>query len=60
MLDITSIAAENDLELHSIIDIEQAFLLFHMLLEGVNARYFINPPPGSPYSKNKDIRVEKG
>jgi hypothetical protein len=42
---ITSIAAANDLELHSI-DIEQAFLQADKLMEGVNGRYFINPPPG--------------
>ena len=40
---ITSIAAANDLELHSI-DIEQAFLQADKLLERVNDRYFINPP----------------
>jgi hypothetical protein len=57
---ITSKAAVNDLELHSI-DIEQAFLQTDKLMEGVNDEldgqvdgwskiqwYFINPPPGSP------------
>jgi len=47
-------AAANDLELHSI-DIEQAFLQADKLMEGVNGRYFINPPPGSPDANNKDI-----
>ena len=54
---ITSIAAANDLELHSI-DIEQAFLQADKLMEGVNDRYFINPPPGSPDTNNKDIVYE--
>jgi hypothetical protein len=54
---ITSIAAANDLELHSI-DIEQAFLQADKLMEGVNGRYFINPPPGSPDANNKDIVYE--
>jgi hypothetical protein len=49
----SKIAAANDLELHSI-DIEQVFLQGDMLLEGVNGRYFINSPPGSPDAKNKD------
>jgi hypothetical protein len=44
----------NDLELHSI-DIEQVFLQADKLMEGVNDRYFINPPPGSPDATNKDI-----
>jgi hypothetical protein len=39
---ITSIAAANALELHTI-HIEQAFLQADKLLEGVNGRYFINP-----------------
>jgi hypothetical protein len=42
---ITSIAAANNLELHSI-DIEQTSI------EGVNGRYFINPPPGNPDANN--------
>ena len=54
---ITSISAVNDLELHSI-DIEQAFLQADNLMEGVNDRYFINPPPGSPDTNNKDIVYE--
>jgi hypothetical protein len=54
---ITSIAAANDLEFHSI-DIEQAFLQTDKLMEGVNDRYFINPPPGSPDANNKDIVYE--
>jgi hypothetical protein len=54
---ITSIAAANDLKLHSI-DIEQAFLQADKLMEGENGRYFINPPPGSPDANNKDIVYE--
>jgi len=54
---ITSIGASNDLELHSI-DIEQVFLQTDKLMEGVNDRYFINPPPGNPDANNKDIVYE--
>jgi hypothetical protein len=54
---ITSISAVNDLELHSI-DIDQAFLQADRLMEGVNDRYFINPPPGRPDVNNKDIVYE--
>jgi hypothetical protein len=54
---ITSIAAANDMELHSI-DIGQAFLQSDKLMEGVNGRFFINPPPGSPDANNKDIVYE--
>ena len=54
---ITSISAVNDLELHSI-DTEQAFLQADRLMEGVNDRYFINPPPGRPDVNNKDIVYE--
>ncbi len=49
-----SISTVNDLELHSI-DIEQSFLQADKLMEGVNDRYFINPPVGSPDANNKDI-----
>ena len=54
---ITSIASANDLELHSI-DIEQVFLQADKLMEGVNDRYFLNPPPGIPDANNKDIVFE--
>ena len=54
---ITSIVAANDLDLHSI-DIEQTFLQADKLMEGVNDRYCINPPPGSPDANNKDIVYE--
>jgi hypothetical protein len=54
---IASIAVANDLELHSI-DIEQAFLQVDKLIEGVNDRYFINPPPGRPDAISKDIVYE--
>jgi hypothetical protein len=40
------------------IDIEQAFLQADKLDEGVNSRYFINPPPGSPEAGNKNIVYE--
>jgi hypothetical protein len=46
-----SLAVANDMELHKI-DIEQAFLQADKLDEGVNGRYFINPPPGSPEAGN--------
>jgi hypothetical protein len=54
---ITSIAAANYLELHSI-DIEQAFLQADKLMEGVNVRLFIKPTSGSPDANNKDIVYE--
>ena len=54
---MVSLAAANDLELHSV-DIEQAFTQADKLPEGVNGRYFINPPPGSPDAGNKDIVYE--
>ena len=49
-----SLAVTNNLELHSV-DIEQDFSQADKLPEGVNGRYFVNPPPGSPDSGNKDI-----
>jgi hypothetical protein len=52
-----SLAIANDMELHKI-DIEQAFLQADKLDEGVNGRYFINPPPGSPEAGNKNIVYE--
>jgi len=52
-----SLAIANDMELHKI-DIEQAFLQADKLVEGVNGRYFINPPPGSPEAGNKNIVYE--
>ena len=42
------------MELHKI-DIEQTFLQADKLDEGVNCRYFINPPPGSPEAGNKKM-----
>ena len=54
---ITSIATANDRELHSV-DIEHAFTLTDKLPEGVHGRYFINPPPKSPDTKNMDIVYE--
>jgi len=52
-----SIAIANDMELHKV-DIEQAFLQADKLDEGVNGRYFINPPAGCPEAGNKDIVYE--
>jgi hypothetical protein len=52
-----SLAVANDKELHKI-DIEQAFLQADKLDEGVNGRYFINPPPGRPEAGNKNIVYE--
>ena len=39
-------------------DIEQAFLQADKLPEGVNGRYFIQPPPGSPDANNRDVVYE--
>jgi len=52
-----SLAVANDMELHKI-DIEQAFLQADKIDEGVNGRYFINPPPGSPEAGIKNIVYE--
>ena len=51
---MVSLAAANNLELHPV-DIEQAFTQAEKLPEGVNGRYFVNPPPGSPDADNKDL-----
>ena len=51
-----SIAIANGMELHKV-NIEQAFLQADKD-EGVNERYFINPPPGSPEAGNKDVVYE--
>jgi hypothetical protein len=52
-----SLAVANDYELHAC-DIEQAFLQADKLPEGVNGRYFIQPPPGSPDANNRDVVYE--
>jgi len=39
-------------------DIEQDFLQADKLPEGVNGRYFIQPPPGSPDANNRDVVYE--
>ena len=52
-----SLAIANDMDLHKI-HIEQAFLQEDKLVEGVNGRYFINPPPGSPEAGDKNIVYE--
>jgi hypothetical protein len=52
-----SLAVANDYELHAC-DIEQAFLQANKLPEGVNGRYFIQPPPGSPDANDRDVVYE--
>jgi hypothetical protein len=52
-----SLAVANDYELYAC-DIEQAFLQADKLPEGVNGRYFIQPPPGSPDANNRDVVYE--
>jgi hypothetical protein len=54
---ILSLAVANDYGLHAC-DIEQAFLQADKLAEGVNGRYFIQPPPGSPDANNRDVVYE--
>jgi len=51
------LAVANNSELHAC-DIEQAFLQADKLPEGVNGRYFIQPPPGSPDANNRDVVYE--
>ena len=46
---IIYIATAEDLELHSV-DFTQAFIQADRLPEGVNGRFFISPPPGSPHA----------
>ncbi len=52
-----SLAVANDYELHAC-DIEQAFVQADKLPEGVNGRFFIQPPPGSPDANNRDVVYE--
>jgi hypothetical protein len=52
-----SLAVANDYELHAC-DIEQAFLQADKLPEGVNGRYFIQPPPGNPDDNDRDVVYE--
>ena len=52
-----SLAVANDYELHAC-DIEQAFLHADKLPEGVNGRYFIQPPPGCPDANDRDVVYE--
>ena len=54
---IISIATAEDLELHSV-DFAQAFFLADRLPEGVNGRFFISPPPGSPHANTSGIVYE--
>ena len=37
---------------------EKAFLQADKLPDGVNGRYFIQPPPGSPDANNRDVVYE--
>ena len=52
-----SLAVANDYELHAC-DIEQAFLQADKIPEGVNGRYFIQPPPGSPDAGDRNVVYE--
>ena len=54
---IISLATALDYELHSV-DFTQAFIQADRLPEGVNGRYFIWPPEGSPDEGRKDIVYE--
>ena len=54
---IISIATAEDLELHSV-DFTQAFIQADRLPEGVNGRFFISPPPGSPHADTSGIAYE--
>ena len=54
---IISIATAEDLELHSV-DFTQAFIQADRLPEGVNGRFFITPPPGSPHANTSGIVYE--
>jgi len=54
---IISIATAEDLELHSI-DFTQAFIQADRLPEGVNGRFFILPPPGSPHANTSGFVYE--
>ena len=51
---IISTANTEDLELHSV-DFTQAFIQTDRLPEGVNGRFFISPPPGSPHANISGI-----
>jgi len=54
---IISIATTEDLELYSV-DSTQAFIQADRLPEGVNGRFFISPPPGSPHANTSGIVYE--
>jgi hypothetical protein len=51
---IISLATAHDMELDSV-DFTQAFIQADRLPEGVNGRFFIRPPPGSPDHGRQDI-----
>jgi hypothetical protein len=52
-----SLAVANDYELHAC-DMEQAFLQAGKLPEGMNGRYFIQLPSGSPDANDQDVLYE--
>jgi ribA/ribD-fused uncharacterized protein len=52
-----SLATSQDWELHSC-DFTQAFIQADRLPEGVNGRFFIRPPPGSPDYEDKHVVYE--
>ena len=54
---IISIATAEDLELHRV-DFTQAFIQADHLSKGVNGRFFILPPPGSPHANTSGIVYE--
>ena len=54
---VVSIATAEDMELHSV-DFTQAFIQADRLPEGVNGRFFITPPPGSPHANQTGIVYE--
>jgi len=51
---IFSSAKTEDLKLHSV-DFTQAIIQVDCLPEGVNGRFFISPPPGSPHANISGI-----
>ena len=54
---VVSIATAEDMELHSV-DFTQAFIQADRLPEGVNGRFFVTPPPGSPHANQTGIVYE--
>jgi hypothetical protein len=52
-----SLATSQDWELHSC-DFTQAFIQADHFPKGVNGRFFIRPPPGSPDYEDKHVVYE--